>query len=216
MSLSKYWPDDNTVAPSVAHKMGMNPVGSSAYPNGRVPWTAGRAPDLTTGHNLYTTGRLRSCGYCGSMHPTDVVAALKAGARLEGADRKYGWPHKFYLHGVPNPHEGQRCSVESRGYGSEKGAPPPADPGEWIQLASPQDLEQKKPEFVTYSWHKVSVERPTTWGKFYTEHLLDASPEEKDFIERHFGLHIDLERADGKIAWWPYGQAKPVAMVKGE
>jgi hypothetical protein len=55
------------------------------------------------------TGRpFRTCSYCGSMHPEDLIAALRQGARLEGADWKYGWPHKFYVARIPNPREGQQ------------------------------------------------------------------------------------------------------------
>lgn len=37
------------------------------------------------------------CEYCGSLHPREVVALLKAGAGIHLADLKYGWPHKCYL-----------------------------------------------------------------------------------------------------------------------
>lgn len=40
----------------------------------------------------------RSCSYCGSLHPEDLVWWLEnKGMWLDGADWKYGWPHKFYL-----------------------------------------------------------------------------------------------------------------------
>ena len=44
----------------------------------------------------------RTCSYCGSMHPEDLLEALENGAKLSGSDWKYGWPHKFYID-VPNP-----------------------------------------------------------------------------------------------------------------
>lgn len=44
----------------------------------------------------------KSCSYCGSMHPDYVLEVLKEGAKLYGADWKYGWPHKFYIE-VSNP-----------------------------------------------------------------------------------------------------------------
>ena len=37
------------------------------------------------------------CTYCGSCHPTDLVAALRSGAVLSLADMQYGWPHKHYV-----------------------------------------------------------------------------------------------------------------------
>jgi len=41
------------------------------------------------------------------MHPSDMVMEIKGGARIDPADRKYGWPHKFYVDNAPNPYEGQ-------------------------------------------------------------------------------------------------------------
>lgn len=45
----------------------------------------------------------RSCSYCGSLHPEDLVYWLEhKGMQLSGADWKYGWAHKFYLVGGPS------------------------------------------------------------------------------------------------------------------
>lgn len=39
----------------------------------------------------------RTCNYCGSIHPLDLLVYLiQRRADLQGADWKYGWPHKFY------------------------------------------------------------------------------------------------------------------------
>lgn len=47
-------------------------------------------------------GSVRHCRYCGSVHPEDLIVSIENyGMELEGADWKYGWPHKFYLHGAP-------------------------------------------------------------------------------------------------------------------
>lgn len=83
-------------------------------------------------------GRLH-CDYCGSLHPREVVALLKAGASISFADWKYGWPHKAYL---DNP-----------------------------------------------------------WGKFYTRHLVDATPEEKLFIEQRLGLTINYNPDTQEVSW---------------
>lgn len=53
----------------------------------------------------------RSCSYCGCIHPEDLLKAIADGAILEGADWKYGWPHKFYIRNVPNPIAGQQIKV---------------------------------------------------------------------------------------------------------
>lgn len=53
-----------------------------------------------------TAGRsFRSCSYCGSIHPGDLMGLVDLHeVRLESADQKYGWPHKFYITGVPVVH----------------------------------------------------------------------------------------------------------------
>lgn len=55
----------------------------------------------------------RRCDYCGSMHPEDLVRLLadNPGMRLGGADWKYGWPHKFYVYGIPNLTPGINAKV---------------------------------------------------------------------------------------------------------
>ena len=40
-----------------------------------------------------------TCSYCGSITVADMLVAMRTpGTRFSGADWKYGWPHKFYLH----------------------------------------------------------------------------------------------------------------------
>lgn len=43
------------------------------------------------------THMARSCNYCGSLHPEDLLKLIGDGAELELADRKYGYPHKIYV-----------------------------------------------------------------------------------------------------------------------
>lgn len=156
-------------------------------------WRDATPPDIASGR---TTGSLRGCGYCGSMHPEDVAAALRSGARLDPADRKYGWPHKFYVEGVPNPHAGM---LESRC--SRQDAPQDEiDSGKWIRIPNKDILDDW--------WHEAGKPAPaTTYGKFYTEHLQDASAEDRDVIERHMGMHVEFE--GGAVSWRPYGTPKP-------
>lgn len=87
-------------------------------------------------------GGKQCCSWCGSMHPSDLAAALRAGeASGHWADFKYGWPHKWYVDGVPG-----------------------------------------------------SI-------KFYTEHLQDATPEDREVIEKAMGLRFTFE-GDG-VRWAP-------------
>lgn len=57
---------------------------------------------------------LRTCGYCGSLHPEDLLNALQQPTtRLGGSDWKYGWPHKFYVD-IVNPKADEVVEVGSR------------------------------------------------------------------------------------------------------
>lgn len=84
------------------------------------------------------------CDYCGSLHPSEIVAGIKAGATGDWADWKYGWPHKSYFGSIPNTQYGQ--------------------------------------------------------DKFYSVHLMDATPEEKEIIENHLGIKFTF-LDDGRVSW---------------
>ena len=178
-------------APSVAHKGGMNHIGIQSYPDGLVPWSEAAAPDFSKGR---TTGRLVGCGYCGSMHPADLAAAIKAGARGHFADQKYGWPHKAYFDDIPNPHAGIKESRSSR-------SNPPQDEidaGKWVQIPNGFNPATGVAQFT---WTEAGSPAPsTTHGKFYLIHLQDATPFDKATIERHLGVSFEF-LADGGVRW---------------
>ena len=175
--------DLREVSLSIAHRGGMNMIGQDLYPDGRVPWDEATPPDIEK-EERYWTGRLRSCAYCGSMHPADVAAAIRAGAKGEWADMKYGWPHKSYFEGIPNPHAGLLEVRVSTNF------PPEGDRyKDWIKAPDGQH------------WHEPG--RPAavkTDGKFYSVHLMDATPEDRETIETHLGLHFEFTD-DGKVTW---------------
>jgi len=57
----------------------------------------------------------RTCSWCGSIHPEDLVrAAADYGLSMELADRKYNYPHKIYIHGIPNPLAGKTVQIGSK------------------------------------------------------------------------------------------------------
>ena len=60
----------------------------------------------------------RSCSFCGSIHPEDLVKALEGGTKLGGSDWKYGWPHKFYME-MPNPQPEREFVVSTTHRGDE-------------------------------------------------------------------------------------------------
>jgi hypothetical protein len=148
-------------------------VFSPMFPYGKVPFEEPMPPQP----NRLGGGTLQRCRYCGSMHPTDVAAAIKAGARGELADMKYGWPHKAYFHGVPNPHAGLLASRS----GSSQPSEGYIHAGERLWLSPPQP------------------EPATTWGKFYTIHLQDATDEEREVIESYLNLRFTFK--DGGVSW---------------
>jgi hypothetical protein len=150
-------------------------------------WTDARPPNITAGK---TTGRLRSCSFCGSMHPTDLVAALTVGAKASWADFKYGWPHKLYVDGIPNPHAGLTESRESCSYPKE-----PTDE----ERKRYQHWRQESSRWL--GWNEAPA-AATTYGKFYTEHLQDATEEERAVIERAMGMHFTFSD-NGAVAWEP-------------
>lgn len=73
----------------------------------------------------------RTCSYCGSINPSDLLDALKAGARLQATDWKYGWPHKFYVEGIPNPNAGKTVEVGSNNDGPIMGLAPVHSFAKW-------------------------------------------------------------------------------------
>lgn len=163
---------------SIAHKQGMNSFGQGMFPDDRVPWEDAQPPDIKKGERHWI-GRLRNCAYCGSMHPADVAEAIRAGAKGEWADMKYGWPHKAYFDGIPNPHAGMLEVRSSANFKSHE---------DWVRVDRDHWREPGTPA------------TETTYGKFYTVHLMDATPEDREVIEEHLGLHFEFTD-DGKVSW---------------
>ena len=185
---------------SIAHRFDGGHFLAREHPDGRVPWRPAEPPDVPAGRN---TGRMRACSYCGSMHPADVAAAVRAGSKGHWADLKYGWPHKAYFDDVPNPHAGM---LESRGWSSR---PSQADieSGRWVEVPDPRaprfDSKTGAPLPTKMQWIlKPEPAAATTHGKFYSVHLQDATPEDRETIERHLWLAFTFD-PDGKVHWQP-------------
>lgn len=183
---------------SIAHFAQLNetnPILKGMFANGIVPWIEASPPNLAGGLSE-AQGRLRSCSYCGSMHPADVAAAIRAGAIGSWA-RKYGWPHKAYFDNIPNPHAGM---LESRAGHSH---PPQEeiDSGKWVRVQDGFDRRTGEPVYTFMEAGKPAG--ATTGGKFYSIHLQDATPEERAVIENHLGLSFDF-RPNGSVSWKPY------------
>lgn len=177
---------------STAHRRDMNHFGAQQFPDGLVPWREATAPDVDAGRN---TGRLRSCGYCGSMHPADVADSIRRGARGHWADRKYGWPHKAYFDNVPNPHAGVS---EVRAWSSH---PSPEFPREVREPRFDSKTGKRIDDYVTYTAEPKAAGAMTD-GKFYSVHLQDATPEDRALIEKHLGLAFTFGD-DNRVTWAP-------------
>lgn len=145
----------------------------------------------------------RTCSYCGSMHPEDIASAPET--RFDWADRKYGWPHKAYLHfdartTVPRV-------VGSRNFTSDTG-----DDDGWIKyidMTLSQRLVVVREGYA--KWYERSKLKNMSfllgtkhgWGKFYTAHIFDTllDPEVVDAVNRMMGLRFWI--ADSRIYWEP-------------
>lgn len=190
--------DELLASVSIAHKHDMNHFGVDKWPDGLVPWNAAEPPNLTGGPDQRGTGHLRHCAYCGSMHPADAAAAIRAGAKGEWADRKYGWPHKAYFEGIPNQHAGL-LEVRSSLYSGAKELT--AD-----ELARyPKRVQHGfNPRTGDPEYHYEPDGSPaatTTDGKFYSVHLQDATPADRETIEAHLGLAFEFTD-DGRGVRW--------------
>ena len=186
----------------------------------------------------------RRCSFCGSIHPEDLAAerAMTAdrctacgiggwsehfradaehsyspdGWRAEWADRKYGWPHKFYVD-IPNRDPDALFVVSGRSDASEGPYAPggekwtPPEPGliAWDDL-TPEQLAIAERD----GWQRIDYVRFGTrashFGKFYTVHLADlrVSQDVKDTIQRTGGLRFTW-LDDGRVSWQAWQDPEP-------
>jgi hypothetical protein len=137
----------------------------------------------------------RACSYCGSIHPEDLWMLLtghrllteaeqaKYGTRyclltdrpevkLGGSDWKYGWPHKFYVEGIPNPIAGKDCIASSTTFGNKDEALADARYGKPV-ITEEEQLDGRTIFHV--GWLSPAPE--TTHAKWYNDHLRDFTDE---------------------------------------
>lgn len=151
----------------------------------------------------------RTCSYCGSIHPEDLLEALRAGATLSGADWKYGWPHKFYVGGIPNTNAGQRRALtcipltgaEPTAAEMERASHYLRDPKYTSEVR--QNGFDPRTGAPKYQLAILTPEGPTTNGKWYNEHFLDltseAMSELADAIYERAGVQFRM--VDGKLMY---------------
>lgn len=131
----------------------------------------------------------RTCSYCGCVHPCDLMdLAAEHELQLEMADWKYGWPHKFYIEGIPNPAEGQ--TVLHYGYAARDRLLAMAAPG-----YKPEPYDD-----CGRGWRVVvgtGTAPRTVVAKWYNLHLVDLTGEAfaqvTDFIARQSGIRFAFD-----------------------
>jgi hypothetical protein len=137
----------------------------------------------------------------------------QGGWHAEWADRKYGWPHKFYVD-IPNrsPADLFIAGAQSGGHTRPDWKPPAPVAGEdgvgWVAFG---DLTRSQRKIVVRDGWGASKDdrsdfylfgtRTSHHAKFYTAHLADPalSADAKAAIERRSGLRFTFE--DGRVGW---------------
>lgn len=137
----------------------------------------------------------RRCSYCGSIHPNDL--AMEEFWKAEWADRKYGWPHKFYVDIINrDPEQSYLIGMATH--------PKNSSTERWVQTSDLTEAQQEILGSMNYDsdalWYLFGS-RPTHNAKFYTIHLKDPNldPEVRQRIEQRSGISFKFE--DGKIYW---------------
>jgi hypothetical protein len=142
---------------------------------------------------------------------TDEHSYDPGGWYASWADRKYGWPHKFYVEGL-SPRDPSLLHCIGHGSGGD-GRRPDGD-GDWIQA---KDLTRAQKRIVKDDgmhgsgkfdgWY-LFAPRVTLHAKFYTVHLADPAigQDVKDAIQRISGLRFTFTD-DGRVGWQPWEAA---------
>lgn len=147
----------------------------------------------------------RRCSYCGSVHPGDLAA--EPTWRAEWADRKYGWPHKFYVK-IPNRSPDALFVVSSThdaaegpyAPGGEFWSPPKPGMIAWADL-TPEQLAIVERDGPREASHVSFGTRNNHFGKFYSVHLADPaiSDEVKETIQQRSGIRFRFD--GGTVSW---------------
>lgn len=140
----------------------------------------------------------RRCSFCGSIHPDDLAA--EPTWRAEWADRKYGWPHKFYVN-IANRSPDALFVIGSASHLPDRGEWVAWDDVDGVQRAAldrdgyTDRADTYRPAYLQFGT------RPHHYGKFYTVHLADprVSDVTKDTIAGRSGLRFTF--VGGQVRW---------------
>lgn len=164
------------------------------------------------------------CGYPDCPDPRDELANIhfpiagqdgdppgshrfvNTGWRASWADRKYGWPHKFYVEGLVNrsPERKRVISAQTEDHyqASLRGEWPGLMNLEWHRAGDvPGGYITDGWRDGHYQWFGFGADA-THHAKFYTIHLADPRLPAgvKDTIERVAGLRFTFTD-DGRVGW---------------
>lgn len=141
----------------------------------------------------------RRCGFCGSIHPDDLAA--EPNWRADWADRKYGWPHKFYVD-IPNRQPKQLFVVSATTTPTDGYIAREDLTNEQRDIAKRDgfDSDDRRRPWQYFQF----APRPMHHGKFYSIHLGDTeiTADVKATIEQRSGLTFEFT-PDGRVAWRP-------------
>lgn len=141
----------------------------------------------------------RTCSYCGSISPIDLANEERWHA--DWADRKYGWPHKFYVDITSR--EPQRLHV----LGSTNAVNKP--PGDWVTMDDLTKEQRAAADDAGYGFkfdltpnYLLFGHRLKHHAKFYSVHLRDSAvpAETKKMIELRSGITFEFDDTS-RIGW---------------
>jgi hypothetical protein len=148
----------------------------------------------------------RTCSFCGSISPDDLAAEPEW--RAEWADRKYGWPHKFYVD-VPNRRPDDPFVIGATSRMSEDDQRRAYVPTEL--LSDEQRALAERDGWTPDSYQGGGFmfgPRPMHHAKFYSVHLSDSAVTDavRATIAERSGLEFTFT-PDGRVAWRQFAQA---------
>lgn len=142
----------------------------------------------------------RTCSFCGSINPDDLAA--EAEWQAGWADRKYGWPHKFYVD-VPNRDSDALFVISSTSRMDDDDRRRGYVPTGELTAAQRAVVDRDAWTVDDEAGFRFGT-RVAHHAKFYTIHLKDAAVGDatRAAIEARSGLAFTFP-GDGRVSWRP-------------
>src|SRR5258706_3278773 len=117
---------------------------------------------------------------------------------MHGADWKCGWPQKFYVENIPNPHAGKIVEMGSRSGPDVTEATPGA---KWHPTCGHADCQLRTREHGYWNLPFMEPAPKTMTAKFYNAHLEDCSDELlaklAPLLKQHTGIEWNRDPEKG-------------------